>query len=201
MPGRGLTASLVDPAYDPRSEDVSGRLGLSTSWDQRDGLKPRLRLRARLPLPAFENKLRLLMGVGDQRQLIQDRRLGASESLPTAFRDVNDSAWLLGLGYSPGEALDHGFDFGAGVRLHIPPDPFVKGRYHYNLSIGEQSVVRLQETLFWQNTRGMGETTQGDLDRLLSDRLLIRWSNSATAARDTQGLNWSSGRDALPESR
>jgi hypothetical protein len=174
----------------PPGEDVAGRIGVSTVWDQRDGVRPRFRLRARLPLPAFENRLKLLVGRGDERQLIQDRRRGPSDNLPINFRDVHDTAWLLGLGYSSAEGLAHGFDFGAGVRLRIPPDPFVKTAYHYGLALGEKNVANLRETLFWQNSRGFGETSQIDIDRLLTDRFLLRWANSGTFAEDTKGYGW-----------
>ena len=181
-----------DSAELPPGEDVAGRIGLSTVWDERDGVRPRLRLRARLPLPAFENRLRLLVGRGDERQLIQDRRRGASDDLPTSFRDVNATAWLLGLGYSSAAGLARGFDFGAGIRLRIPPDPFLKSAYHYSLPIGDKNVVNMRETLFWENSRGFGETSQVDIDRLLNDQFLLRWSNTGTYAEDTKGLGWNS---------
>lgn len=179
-----------DPHELPLGEEVAGRIGLATVWDQRDGIRPRLRLRARLPLPAFENRLRLLVGRDDERQLIQDRRRGGSQDLPTSFRDVSDTAWLLGLGYSSTEGLAHGFDFGAGVRLRIPPDPFLKTAYHYGLPIAESNVVNFRETLFWENSRGFGETSQIDFDRLISDQFLLRWANNGTVAEDTHGFGW-----------
>jgi hypothetical protein len=180
------------PRYDQDSNDTFGRIALFETWDDRDGLDTRLRLRARLALPAMRDRLRLTLGRGDERELVENRPANSENPLPPSFRRVNDDAWLLGLGYSRQEGLENGFDFGVGIRLRFPVDPFVRGTYRHNFIIDESTMLRFRETLFWRDTRGFGATTQLSLDRLLTDALLVRWNNTGTIAEDTEGLDWGS---------
>ena len=181
-----------NPRFEQDSNDTFGRVALFETWDDRDGLDTRLRLRARLALPAMRDRLRLTLGRGDERELVEGRPSNTENPLPPSFRRVNDEAWLLGLGYSRQEGLENGFDFGLGVRLRFPVDPYLRGTYRHNFIFDESTMLRFRETLFWRDTRGFGSTTQLSLDRLLTSELLLRWNNSGTVAEDTEGLDWGS---------
>lgn len=181
-----------NPRYEQDSNETFGRVGLFETWDDRDGLDTRLRLRARLALPAMRDRLRLTLGRGDERELVEERPSNSENPLPPSFRNVNDDAWLLGLGYSKQEGLENGFDFGLGVRLRFPVDPYARGTYRHNFVFDESTMLRFRETLFWRDSRGFGATTQLSLDRLLTPDFLVRWNNSGTVAEDTEGLDWGS---------
>lgn len=179
--------------FDQDSDETFGRLGLFEEWDRRDDFDTRVRLRARVALPALRDRLKLIVGRGNETQIVEGRgeeTSGPETQLPSRFRQVEDDAWLLGLGYSKQRGLRRGFDFGAGVRLRSGLDPYTKGTYRYNLLFGETIMVRLRETLFWRDSRGFGETTEVSYDQLLSPRYLFRWSNGATLAEDTKGFDW-----------
>lgn len=176
--------------YDQDSDATFGRLGLYEFWDDRDGLDTRLRLRARLALPTLENRLQLLFGRVDDREIIEDSRAQGA-TLPSSFARVEDEAWLLGLGYSKQSRLENGFDFGAGIRIRTPVDPYVKGTYRHNFIFSDATTLRARQTVFWRDSRGLGETTEIDLDHLLSPRLLLRWDNTGTVANDVGRLEWS----------
>jgi len=177
--------------YDQDSDETFGRLGVHGLWDDRDGFDPKLRLRARMALPAMKNRLRLFFGRVDDREIVEDTQ-PAGGSLPSSFRDVEDDAWLLGLGYSKQGGLRNGFDFGAGVRIRTPVDPYVKGSYRHNFIFSDSTALRARQTLFWRDSRGYGETTEIDFDHLVTPQLLLRWDNSATLAEDVRRLEWSS---------
>ena len=175
-----------NPRYDQDSDETYGRLGLFETWDDRDGLDTRLRLRARVALPALENRLRLMIGRGDEQELVEERPADTENPVPASFRRVDDEGWLLGLGYSKQGGLENGFDFGAGARLRFPIDTYVRGSYRHNFVFDESTMLRLRETLFWRDSRGFGSTTQVTFDRLLQPDLLFRWNNSGTVAEDTE---------------
>src|SRR5690606_31823965 len=101
---------------------------------------------------------------------------------PASFSQVEDEAWLLGLGYSKQGALENGFDFGIGARLRFPVDPYVKGTYRHNFVFDSRTMFRVRETVFWRDSRGLGTTTELTLDRLVRPHLLGRWHNSLTVA-------------------
>jgi hypothetical protein len=182
-----------NPRYDQDSNDTYGRVGLFETLDRRDNLDSRLRFRARLALPAFHNRARLTLGRGDEQELVEERPSDSDSSQPAALGSDIDDAWLLGLGYAKQDKLQKGFDFGIGVRLRFPVDPYVKATYRYNFIFNEDNMLRFRETPFWRDSRGFGTTTQLAFDHLVSPRLLLRWDNIGTVAEDTDGLDWGTG--------
>jgi hypothetical protein len=48
----------------------------------------------------------------------------------------------------------------------------------------------VRETVFWQNTEGFGTTTRINVDRIMSDRFLLRWSTLGKYTDETIGLEW-----------
>lgn len=178
--------------YDQDSDETFGRLGLYELWDDRDDFRTRLRLRARLALPTMQDRLRVFFGRVDDNEVVEDSRTDTGGSMPTSFQRVEDEAWLLGLGYSKQGGLENGFDFGAGIRIRTPVDPYTKGSYRHNFVFTDATALRIRETLFWRDSRGFGETTEIDLDHLLTPRLLFRWDNTATLAEDVGEIEWTS---------
>jgi hypothetical protein len=178
------------PRYDQDSEETFGRLGLFETFDRRDKLDTRLRLRARFALPNVQRRLKLTFGRGDEQSLVEERPADTETPQPQSFQSVNDDAWLLGLGYSKQGGLENGFDFGIGMRLNTPVDPYVKATYRHNFIFTGDTMLRFRETPFWRDSRGFGATTQVSLDHLATNNVLLRWNNAATVAEDTEGMEW-----------
>ena len=88
---------------------------------------------------------------------------------------------------------------GAGVRLVRPLESFARSRFQYTHHLGDVSLVRFGETLFWKNTEKFGETTGIDFERLLTPKTLFRWSNAGTLAQESQGLEWGTELSLLQE--
>jgi hypothetical protein len=147
-------------------------------------------MRAKIPLPAFERKLRLLVGRGNERQMVEDRGDWTGRPIPEAFGDVDDSAWLLGLGYGKDSALEEGWEFDAGVHIRAHPDAILKSVYRHDFAYADDTVTRFRETFFWRASMGLGATTQVSLDHLLSERFMVRWANTGTVSQDATGLDW-----------
>lgn len=79
---------------------------------------------------------------------------------------------------------------GAGVRLIIPPEAFVRSRLQYTYKISDVSLLRFGETLFVKKLDVLGETSEFDLERLLDDKTLLRWANSGTLSDELKGMQW-----------
>jgi len=58
--------------------ETQGRAGLSGFWDQRDGFDPKFRFRVKLALPALNDRANLMVGRGDEQEIIEERTLGAT---------------------------------------------------------------------------------------------------------------------------
>jgi hypothetical protein len=81
---------------------------------------------------------------------------------------------------------------GAGVRLVLPPQVFVRSRLQYTYRLSDVSLLRVGETLFVRNPDGPGETTELDLERFLDPKTLLRWASAGTASYGIRGVEWGS---------
>lgn len=88
---------------------------------------------------------------------------------------------------------------GAGVRVKIPFESFVRTRFQFNFRLGEDTLARFGETLFWKSTDGLGETTEIALDRQLGRTTILRWANAGTVTQESQGLEWGTELSLLKE--
>ncbi len=59
-----------------------------------------------------------------------------------------------------------------GAALGWPIEPYAKGTYRLALPFLARNVLRLHETIFWQEGDGFGATMRLDLERLLADDFL-----------------------------
>lgn len=159
-------------------------------WSDYDGFDPRLRFRARLQLPQWDERISAFAGRVGEDDYISDTE-GDFQALPTRqFGTLEDESVLVGLGYSSPERTGNDFDAGVGVRVDLPLDPYARARYEVVRSFADRYVFSARETVFWQNTEGFGTTTRLNLDRVISDRFLLRWSNLGKYTEETIGLEW-----------
>jgi hypothetical protein len=174
-------------------EHVSrGRLSVGGLWDQRDGFDTSFNLRARFALPALQNRTRVILGRGDTDDIVDGTTNEAAESLPIGFDDNRDDDWLLGLGYNRSGDMSRGLDFGVGIRLATPPDPYVNVTYRWYETWNESWLLRVRPRAFWQRQRGTGVTLDSDLDYAISPTLMLRWANNFVAEDIVEGLGWRS---------
>lgn len=167
-----------------------GTVTVGGLWSEYDGFDPRLRFRARLQLPQWDERISAFAGRVGEDNYISDTE-GDFDALPTQqFGTLEDESVLLGLGYSSPERTGNDFDAGVGVRVDMPLDPYARVRYEVVRSFAERYVFTARETVFWQNTEGFGTTTRINLDRVISDRFLLRWSNLGKYTEETDGLEW-----------
>ena len=89
--------------------------------------------------------------------------------------------------FQPGEG---GWDYSIGVRLRVPPQPYVRASYQKMWRLGEQHDLRYRQTVFWRYDKGYGTTTSFDSARVLSDDNIHRWELIGTLADYTEGVDW-----------
>ncbi len=192
------TAQTVDNIFgsadvEEKARVTRGRVALGGQWDERDGLRERLRLKASVALPAHKNRASLLIGRGDADDLVDGSDDNNIDTLPARFNDFEDADWLVGVGYSRNGKLKRGWDFGAGVKVTTPVEPYVRATYHRNKTIGERWLWRLRPRLFWQSQRGAGVSLQNTLDYAATTRWLYRWWTIGVADEETiDGVGWTS---------
>ena len=167
-----------------------GSVSAGTLWSEYDGFDPRLRFRARLQLPQWNERVSAFAGRVGEEDYVSDTE-GDFDALPTSqFGGVEDESVLLGLGYSSPSRTGNDFDAGVGVRVDVPLDPYAQTRYEIVRTFAQDYVFRARETVFWRNSEGFGSTTRFNIDRALSDRFLLRFNNVGKFTEETNGMEW-----------
>ena len=181
-----------DNRFDNAYRQTFGRVSFSSFWDQYDGFDTRFRFRAKLPLPALNDRTNLLIGRGDERDLIEGQKQTPSDTIPSNFNQVEDDSFLFGLGYTKGRGLKRGFDLSLGVKITVPPDPYAKVRFRRAWNFSESTLFRLSPVFYWKLEEGFGTTLGATLDQMLTDKLVLRWSASGNISEDkeVEGVVW-----------
>jgi hypothetical protein len=183
---------LFGKRHDFDESDVSGLLTTGAEYTEYDGFDPRLRLRARAPLPNLSGRWDLLVGRVDEAAFIRDTQPEDETYFNPGLVPRDDSEWLLGLGHRRKD--EHkGWDYSVGVRLRAPPRPYTKVQYYYNEAFSERTDLRFRQTFFWRSDEGFGTTSRGDLSHALDVRNVLRWEAVATISEKRDGLFWYTG--------
>lgn len=181
----GLFGRVADPA---EYREVSGNVAPSMLWTQYDGFDARLRFRIDLPLPQIDERLRAFVGRVDRDEFVTERA-EQSGALPRQFGTIGEEQTLLGLGYrGPTKPDGGGWDFGVGVRVRFPLDPYVKASYPMAWNFGEDTLLAFKPTLFWQQTEQFGFTTRFDLPHVFGDTWFGLLTLSTTWSELAQGV-------------
>lgn len=131
---------------------------------------------ARMDLPSTEKRFSLMLESNPEKNVS-----GEAAKRPVLANDVvtsdNQSAALRV--EKPPEDSPWRFSADAGVKVRVPLEPFVRTRASYTKS-WETWRMKAAETVFWFSSIGLGETTQVDFERLLSEPVMFRATSTAT---------------------
>lgn len=183
---------------DVRQPEFLLRWRNTVRWDEGGKFKFLTSARASLRLPKISNRLRLV--VSGETEAEPAPGLPEDPGNPGFDRTLQNTRLVnTELRYGVLKSRDMDVFLGAGVRLVLPVEPFVRSRFLYTLRLDNVSLVRVGETVFWKKTVGLGETTEIDLERQLGPKTLLRWANSGTFARESRGLEWGTELSVLRE--
>jgi hypothetical protein len=179
--------------YDFDEKAVNGLITAGARYTEYYGLDTKFRLRVRSPLPNLTRRWDLIFGRVDEEAFVTDTQ-GQDRTFynPAAVDRGEDDSWLLGLGHR-GSKRKSGWDYSAGVRLRLPPEPYLKAQWYYNKDLSERSDFRFRQTFFWRSDRGFGTTSRGDLAYGIDDKNVLRWEAFGTAHDKTEGVQWYAG--------
>ena len=177
---------------DPRQPDFLIRWRNSLRAEDGGGVKYRSAVHGRFVLPRISRRVLLFIS-GETEAEPQSAQLPEDPGQPGFDRTLPDTRLVnTEIRYIMIENPTVYLFAGTGVRLHFPLEFFTRTRIRYTLRLGEKSLARFEETLFWKSTDGFGETTEIELNRQIGRKRILRWTNSATITQESQGLEWGS---------
>ena len=144
-----------------------------------------LAARLNLRLPVTEGRLHLLIETDPEKNITAEPTPGQ-----TVLRNQVVAPGSVGLAarYETAVANVWHFSTDAGLKFPIPVRPFVRTRGSYSAPMGEWRLTATQ-SMYWFNTLGVGETTQLDLERFISEPVLFRATSTATWLNDKQNFD------------
>jgi len=145
-------------------------------------------IRASVRLPKASKKLKLIITGDDDEEAAE---LLTGELVEPGFIKGKERERLnMGLRYNLIYTMVSKLHFGSGIKLKRPLEPYVRARYRYNLPVTATAQVRFTGTALWRNIKGWKETAQLDFEKLFSESMLIRWSNSIMFEDPTIDYAW-----------
>lgn len=186
------SARWVDGFFGKRRTDdetpgAYGRLRVRTYWKEYEGMKVKTRFRAELPLTNISSRVNAIFGRGDTDSVTQ-----GTDQYDYLLSSGGEDSWLAGLGYTPPWSRSERFSVSAGVKIDFPMNPYVRVAYRLKHNFDDKSLIRLRQSVFWENQDGFGTSSSIGLERKISDSVLVRWANWAKFDEVTHGVAFDS---------
>lgn len=143
--------------------------------------------RVKLHLPSTEKRLHLLLETDPEQNVSGET---GQRKTAVSNRAAPSGRVAIGARYEKDREKESPWHFStdAGVQFRAPLNPFARARVSYAKPLGGWRM-NMAESVFWFNTIGGGETTQIDMDYLLSEPQLFRSSSAATWLHDKQNFD------------
>jgi hypothetical protein len=190
---RGPTIWFDNFFGDRRIEEVDPpstflRLRTSSRFTECEGFRFPVRVNANVILPKVNHRLRLIVIGSSQEDNLGPR---TDQTIDSSLRDENGNEQSsLGLRYMVYKTMRDYFHFGGGLTVGWPMESYIKMQYIRLLHLGNNNVVSLSATGYWNTLHGTGETSRLDLERALPASITGRLSLYATFQNNNNGLNW-----------
>jgi len=178
-----------DNQFSEYEDKSSGRASVTLGWDEQDSFEVDTRFRASVNLPQINERFNATIGRASSDEYLADEG-SAFNPAAGAFSDDDPAEWFAGVGYSAFRGRDNRFDLGAGVKLESPLNPYANARYRHYIYGRSGTLLTLRTTAFVENDEGFGVTQAFDVDKVLNDAYLLRFSNSVRMSEETEGVRW-----------
>jgi hypothetical protein len=165
---------------------TSGSIAPALLWDEFDGFQPRVRFQVDVPLPQLNERFHAFIGRVNREEYVTESSPG-SGAFARQYGPTEDDQTLFGIRYRDPDQGGN-FDADAGLRVRSPLDPFIKGSYRFMKGSSETTLFSIRETVFWQNSEKFGITSRIDVEKVLRDVWLFRWTGSATFSERSEGV-------------
>jgi len=157
-------------------------------WDEEEHFSFRSTVRASLRLPRLKKRWRLVISGetrGDPNAVTPEDPGNPGLDVGRRSR-IGSTELVYDILRTPRSVLDAG----AGVRVKIPPDAFVRTRFQHARPVALDTLGRFTATAYWDARDGPGESNQVDLEHRLAPPTLLRWSNVLAIAEKSDGWTW-----------
>ncbi|HAG96564.1 MAG: hypothetical protein CMK83_07125 [Pseudomonadales bacterium] len=169
--GERMDAYFAGEQYVIEENNTYLRLRLSQKWIEGGHLEPEMDYKFRLDLPGTKERYRLVLAYQeDNEQSLEERTIPSEAAGPPQEQSLF-AGLLRTLGDVGG---DWETKLSAGIKVKLPPDPFVRAVGKRFASLGELWEFELRSGVEWFNSSGVHAETDFIFERLVGENLLFR---------------------------
>ena len=141
--------------------------------------------KAKLDLPATQRRFKITFESNPEQKTAGEIK----KDQPVVVKETAKSEQYAGaIRYEKSEEGRWHFSSDAGAKLEFPLEFFTRARGSYSIPLGDWRM-KIAQTIFWFGSIGLGETTQLDMEYLLSPPVLFRATSTATCLKAPQNCN------------
>lgn len=155
---------------------------VSTNMEEGGNVTTSLNGIAKLDLPAATKRFQLVLESDAEKNTTGE--INKDQPVVTN-KAISAKKLAASLRYEVPEEEHWHFSSETGVNVQFPLDPFARLRGRYATPLDEWRMT-LAETVFWFSTIGLGQTTQLDMERIISPPLLFRATSTVTCYESPQ---------------
>lgn len=167
-----MDAFFGDPDYDLEQAESLLRLEFANEWDEEDGNDFDVRVRGKVQLPRISRRASLVFSDHESDDLTAEERKDEDRvGLQYQVRTGNRSRLDATIGWASGSLRP-------GVR------------YRNEGPINDETTYRYIQRLQYEDGENFFTTGQVDLNHILDESNILRWSNRAKWGEHTDGVEW-----------
>jgi len=183
----GLDRFLGDDTSFQEANESVVQVDLNEVANQGGNRHTTLVARANVVLPLAEKRLHLLVETDPEKAATG----AATKDRPVLPSDIEaPKSYAAAVSYQKEEKNVWNFSAGAGIKLRASLAPYARARGSVSIPLRKWRL-KLEQNVYWFNTIGAGESTQMDIEHLLSDSVLFRATTNATWLHDKQAFDLS----------
>lgn len=148
-----------------------------------------LSVRANLNLPDTEKKLHLLIESNPDQNISGEPTTNQNTAINNQVSGPQSYGLALRYEKAKEELKAYHVSADAGLKFQgININPFMRARSSYSIPF-DAWRMKAAQSVYWFNTIGIGETTQVDLEHVLSEPVLFRATSNATWLKNQQNFD------------
>lgn len=159
----------------------------SIQYSEREFVDSGVRLKARVRLPRFEERLSLVLNDDDE----ESRGLLPGEVERPEQANAPDHGSSVAFRYLLDSGVLSRTDVDVGLRSKLKL--FARIRYRHLWTHRPGLQTRFTQSAWFRDGAGFGETSLAEVERQLSESVLFRWSTQATVSEEANGLTLREG--------
>lgn len=163
----------------------------SVQFSEQDFTDSGVSLHGRVNLPNLRDRLNIVINedADEQQGLLRGEVQRPQQANASGRESTAALRYLFRLAGRSGADID--------VGLRSQAKFYTRARYYYGWQHSPVLESRITQSLYFRDGEGFGETTRYEVERMLAEDMMLRWTSQATVSEKANGLEFRDGVQVL----